>query len=128
MTMFATRENSTVLNCRQSTLSKKTMGMVWQGMDYTWPICGNGMGRQVMIIYGTDVGSNFRICMLWEIYGKLYLHFIRHDVNFVAELFCLLKFITYFTIIILLLLLLDLSCWSCDQLSLGCTRGLVLIN
>ena len=36
MTMFATRENSTVLHFRQSTLTKKTMGMVWQGMDYIY--------------------------------------------------------------------------------------------
>ena len=48
---------------------KETMGMVWQSLGHTWPICGNGMGRpshDMELMWGL----NLAICMLWEIYGK----------------------------------------------------------
>ena len=52
-----------------SPYQKETMGMVWQSLDHTWPICGNDMRRpsnDMELMWGV----NLAICMLWEIYGK----------------------------------------------------------
>ena len=46
---------------------KQTMGMVWQSLGHTWPICGNGMGRpsdDMELMWGL----NLAICMLWEVW------------------------------------------------------------